>query len=152
MLFSMLETYDHAHAGGPDTTMCNKINDYRNVTSPGGEDNPCAPNVVNDTVYVNSIVISVASVIGYMVAKSLVNIISKRALMGEYSYPSILNDSSTMHLYVFTCNANSHLLHRGRLLLRGPLLGRGLERHPRHILDICRAIEYRRHHRQQRRR
>ena len=34
MLFSMLETYDHLHADGPATNMCNKIGEtiHKNVT------------------------------------------------------------------------------------------------------------------------
>ncbi|KAJ8676075.1 hypothetical protein QAD02_011861 [Eretmocerus hayati] len=83
MLFSMIETYDHEHADGPATTMCNKIGDSISNThnSTNNDDPVCSENIVNATVYINSIVISVASVIGYMIARSLVNIISKRVLM-----------------------------------------------------------------------
>ncbi|XP_058794575.1 synaptic vesicle glycoprotein 2C-like isoform X2 [Phymastichus coffea] len=85
MLFSMIETYDQNHANGPATTMCTKIGSaiYQNstVSNTTTTEPHCIENVVNSKVYINAIVISVASVIGYMIAKSLVNIISKRILM-----------------------------------------------------------------------
>ncbi|XP_011500842.1 PREDICTED: synaptic vesicle glycoprotein 2B-like isoform X2 [Ceratosolen solmsi marchali] len=87
MLFSMIETYDHLHADGPTTSMCNKIDEviFKNVTvmqnETSGDIPECTENVVNATVYINSIVISVASFIGYLIAKNLVNKISKKILM-----------------------------------------------------------------------
>lgn len=40
-------------------------------------------NVVNSTVYINSIVIALTGVVGYSLASSLVTIIGKRKLMGK---------------------------------------------------------------------
>ncbi|XP_014229276.1 synaptic vesicle glycoprotein 2B-like isoform X1 [Trichogramma pretiosum] len=79
MLFAMLSVYDSKHAGGPSKTMCAKISEVPppEPTVTGG----CSDATVDATVYINSIVISVASVIGYMVAKTLVNYVSKRILM-----------------------------------------------------------------------
>ncbi|XP_014208713.1 putative transporter svop-1 isoform X2 [Copidosoma floridanum] len=81
MVFAVLETYEQAHLGGPSTTICYKIGNAGFVNGTASEVVHCS-NVVNDTVYTNSIVISVATVIGYIIARSLVNAIGKRILMG----------------------------------------------------------------------
>ncbi|XP_046593937.1 synaptic vesicle glycoprotein 2A isoform X1 [Neodiprion lecontei] len=88
-LFAMMENFDYANydysLGNP--TLCEiitmkndtdyAVNSFSNDTVP----NTCIATVVSNKVYINSIIISGTSVIGYTFAGKLVNLIGKKVLM-----------------------------------------------------------------------
>ncbi|XP_051159609.1 synaptic vesicle glycoprotein 2C-like isoform X3 [Leptopilina boulardi] len=84
-LFSMIETYRATHPNSKTVTICEMLSSSKNIShsSPNNSSSEpiCAENVVNSTVYINSIVIALTGVVGYSLASSLVTIIGKRKLM-----------------------------------------------------------------------
>ncbi|XP_043462186.1 synaptic vesicle glycoprotein 2C-like isoform X2 [Leptopilina heterotoma] len=83
-LFSMIETYTAMHPNSKAVTVCEMLSGSKNnsfSSSNNSTQTICTENVVNATVYINSIVIALTGVVGYSLASSLVPIIGKRKLM-----------------------------------------------------------------------
>ncbi|XP_043462191.1 synaptic vesicle glycoprotein 2B-like [Leptopilina heterotoma] len=84
-LFSMIETYTVIHPNSESVTVCKMLNGINSHSYFNGNNSSsvpvCQESIVNATVYINSIVISLTGFIGCSLASSLVPIVGKLKLM-----------------------------------------------------------------------